>query len=103
MQRNKPQILGTHKLQQRSSSGKQRRRLIKISIEGAKYPVYFWHPGGGSKTWTSGIFYDISGKMSLSDASIQSQPGRDAKFIFHKSGDQRASDALPIAKVVPKG
>src|ERR1700676_2473347 len=70
MEGNKSQILRVHKLQQRSRGGLQRRRLIKMSIEAAKHPVYFWHLNGDSKTRAGGIFYNISGKMALADTRI---------------------------------
>src|ERR1700730_5876772 len=74
VQRNKSQILSIHKLQQRSRSGLQRRRLIKMPIEGAKHPVYFWHSSSGSKTRACGIFYNVPRKMGLAHTRTQSEP-----------------------------
>src|SRR5450631_2192815 len=102
MQRNKAQVLRSDKLQQRSRSGQQRRRLIKAPVKAAEYPVEFGHPHGRSETWAGGVFHEASGKVRLPYPGIQRKPRSGAKFVLKKYRRQRTGDALRLPEVLAK-
>src|ERR1035438_8923338 len=75
-QRSERKILAVGKIQQRSSSGKQRWRLVVFSPKGAEDPVEARYAKRYAKTWTGAALAYTAREVRLPQTGHQCQPVR---------------------------
>jgi hypothetical protein len=87
------------KLNKRARDREQRRRLIVMSVEGAKNLVEARDAKGNSSARTGGILDERAREVRLADAANQSEPGRNSKVVLSPSLKEAAVRGISFSEV----